>query len=60
MKVHHQRRLDADLFLTTMQLVHNHLRVEMRQSQAVPEEGANPERTLAPNISEQSQLCLDA
>jgi hypothetical protein len=43
-----------------MQQVHEHLRVEMRRSQAVQEEGANRGRIPAPNIRVRSKVWLDA
>jgi len=38
---HNQRRVSANNVEATMQQIHDHLRVEMRQSQAVQAEGAN-------------------
>jgi len=43
-----------------MQQIHEHLRVEMRGSQAVQEEGENCGRIPAPNIQEGYQVWLDA
>jgi hypothetical protein len=43
-----------------MQLVHEHLRVEIRRSQAIQEEGANRGRMPAPNIHVASQVWLNA
>jgi len=43
-----------------MRQIHQHLRVEMRQSQALQEEGANRGQIPAPNIQEGSQVWLDA
>jgi hypothetical protein len=43
-----------------MQQVHEHLRVEMRCSQAVQEEGANRGRVPTPNIPVGSKVWLDA
>jgi len=54
------RRLDAEQVQATMQHVHEHLRVEMRRSQAVQEEGANRTRIPAPNMQEGTQVWLDA
>jgi len=45
-----QWRLEADQVQATMQLVHEHLPVVMRQSQAVQKEGANRGHIPAPNI----------
>jgi len=55
-----QRRLEADQVQATMQQAHKHLRVEMRQNQAVQEEGANRGRVPAPNIPVGSEVWLDA
>jgi hypothetical protein len=55
-----QRRCEADQVQATMQPVHEHLRVEMRRSQAVQEEGANRGRVPAPNIQVGSEVWLDA
>jgi len=54
------RRLDADHVQATMQQIHEHLRVEMRRSQAVQGEGTNRTRIPAPNILEGTQVWLDA
>jgi len=42
-----------------MQQIHDHLRVAMRRSQALQEQGANREWIPAPNIQEGSQVWLD-
>jgi len=55
-----QRRLGADQVQATMQQVHEHLRVEMRQSQALQEEGVNRGCIPAPNIQVGSKVWLDA
>jgi hypothetical protein len=55
-----QRRLEADQVEATMQQVHEHLRVEMRWSQAIQEEVANRGRVLGPNVQVGSQVWLDA
>jgi hypothetical protein len=55
-----QPRLEADQVQATMQQVHEHLRVEMRRSQAVQEEGANRGRIPAPNLQVGSKVWLDA
>jgi hypothetical protein len=55
-----QRRCEADQVQATMQQVHEHLRVEMRRSQAVQEEGANRGRIPGPNIQVGSKVWLDA
>jgi len=56
----YQRRVSVDQVQAMMQQIHEHLRVEMRWSQAVQEEGANHGRIPAPNIQEGSQVWLDA
>jgi hypothetical protein len=43
-----------------MQQVHEHLRVEMRRSQAIQEQGANRGRIPAPNIRVGSKVWLDS
>jgi len=43
-----------------MEQIHEHLRVEMRRSQAVQEEGANRGRIPGPNIQVGSKVWLDA
>jgi len=53
-------RFDADQVLAVMQQIHNHLRVEMRQSQALQDEGAYRGQILARSIKEGSHLWLDA
>jgi len=55
-----QRRCEADQVQTVMQQVHEHLRVEMRRSQAIQEEGANRGHVPAPNIQVGSKVLLDA
>jgi len=55
-----QWRLEADQVKVTMQQIHEHLRVEIRRSQAVQEEGANRGRIPTPNIQFGSQVWLDA
>ena len=55
-----EQRVNADEVQATMQQIHEHLRVEMRWSQAVQEEGANRGQILALNIQEGSQVWLDA
>jgi hypothetical protein len=45
-----ERRLNAHSVQATMQQIHEHLQVKMRQSQGVQEEGANRGRTPALNI----------
>jgi len=55
-----QRRVSADQVLAMMRQMHEPLRVEMRQSQAVQEEGANCGGIPAPNNQEGSQVWVDA
>ena len=55
-----QQRLDADQVQASMQQVHEHLRVEMRRSQVLQQEGANRGRVPAPNIQVGSKVWLDA
>jgi hypothetical protein len=55
-----QRRLETNQVQASMQQIHEHLRVEMRRSQAVQEEGANRGRVSAPNIQVGSKVWLDA
>jgi hypothetical protein len=43
-----------------MKQIHEHLKVEMRRSQALQEEGANRERIPGPNIQVGSKVWLDA
>jgi len=50
----------VDQVQVTMQQVPEHLRVEMRRSQAVDEEGANRGRIPAPNIQVGYKVWLDA
>jgi hypothetical protein len=45
-----QRHLEADQVQAMMQQVHEHLRVEMRRSHAVQEQGASGGPVPAPNI----------
>jgi hypothetical protein len=59
-KEQHHRRLYADQVQATMQQIHEHLRVEMRRSQADQEEGANQTRTPVLTIQEGTQVLLDA
>ena len=54
------RRLDTYQVQAIMQQIHEHLRVEMRRSQAVQDEGANRTRIPAPNIQRGTQVWLDA
>jgi len=55
-----QRRLDMDQVQGMMEQIHKHLRVEMRWSQAVQEEGTNRGPVPAPNIQVESMVCLEA
>jgi len=55
-----QRRWEADQVQAAMEQIHEHLRVEMRWSQAVHEEGANRGRIPGPNIQVGSKVWLDA
>jgi hypothetical protein len=55
-----QRWCEADRVQAVMQQVYDHLRVEMRRSQAVQEEGANDKRIPAPIIQVGSKVWLDA
>ena len=55
-----QRRCEADQVQATMQQIHEHLRVEMKRSQAIQEENANQGRIPAPNIQVGSKVWLDA
>jgi hypothetical protein len=54
------RILDADQVQTIMHQIHEHLRVEMRQSQHIMEDGANRKRLPATPIQEGSKVWLDA
>jgi hypothetical protein len=54
------RMIDADAVQAAMQQVHEHLRVEMRRSQDIMEEGANRKRLPAPQIDEGTKVWLDA
>jgi hypothetical protein len=51
-----QQRCEADQVQAVMQQVHEHLRVEIRQSQAAQEEGANRGRIPGPNIQVGSKV----
>jgi len=55
-----QRRWEADRVQAAMEQIHEHLRVEMKRSQAVQEEGANRGRIPGPNIQVGSKVWLDA
>jgi len=55
-----QRRWEADQVQAAMEQIHEHLRVEMRRSQAIQEEGANKGRIPGPNIQVGSKVWLDA
>jgi hypothetical protein len=55
-----RRRLEADQVYGTMQQIHDHLRVEMRRSKAIQEEGANRGCVSAPNIQVGSKVLQDA
>jgi len=55
-----QQRVMADNVQATMQKIDEHLRVEMRRSQAVEEEDANCGHIPAPDIQECYLVCLDA
>jgi hypothetical protein len=55
-----QQCLEADQVQATMHQVHEHVRVEMRRSQVIKEEGANHEHIPAPNIQVGSNVWLDA
>jgi hypothetical protein len=54
------RVVDADSVQGAMQQIHEHLRVEMRRSQDIMEEGANRKRLPAPQIDEETKVWLDA
>jgi len=54
------RATDADQVQLRMHQVHEHLRVEMRRSQDIMEEGANKKRLPAPPIPEGTKVWLDA
>jgi len=54
------RAIDADQTQTTMHQIYEHLRVEMRRSQEIMEEGAKRKRLPAPQIEEGSKVWLDA
>jgi hypothetical protein len=55
-----QRRVEAEQFQATMQQVDEHLRVEMKRSKAVQEEGANQGHIPGTNIQVGSKVWLDA
>jgi len=55
-----QCNVSADNLQAMMQPIHKHLRVEMRRTQAVQEEGAKCGPISAPNFQEGSQVRLDA
>jgi len=54
------RAVDADQVQATMHQIHEHLRVEMRRSQDIMEEGANRRRLPAPQIQDGTEVWLDA
>jgi hypothetical protein len=54
------RRCEANQVQAVMQQIHEHLRVKMRRSQAIQEEGTNRRRVPAPNIEVGSEMWLDA
>jgi len=54
------RVTDADRVQLRMHQIHEHLRVEMRRSQDIMEEGANKKRLPAPQIPEGTKVWLDA
>jgi len=54
------RMVDADSVQAAMQQVHEHLRVEVRRSQDIMEEGAKIKRLPAPQINEGTKVWLDA
>jgi hypothetical protein len=54
------RIIDANAVQAAMRQVHEHLRVEMRRSQDIMEEGANRKRLPAPQIGEGTKVWLDA
>jgi len=54
------RMVDADSVQAAMQQVHEHLRVEMRQSQEIMGDGANRKRLPAPQIDKGIRVWLDA
>ena len=54
------RVIDADQVQSRMHQVHEHLRVEMRRSQDIMEEGANKKRSPAPQIPEGTKVWMDA
>jgi len=54
------RVVDADQVQKMMYQIHEHLRVEMRRSQEIMEEGANSIRIPAPQLQEGNKVWLDA
>jgi hypothetical protein len=54
------RVADADRVQVAMHQLNEHLRVEMRQSQDIMEEGANRKRLPAPRMQEGTKLLVDA
>jgi len=54
------RAIDADQVQTAMLQIHEHLRVEMRWSQDIMDEGANRKRLPAPQIQTETKVWLDA
>jgi len=54
------RVIDADSVQMAMHQIHEHLRVVMRRSQDIMEEGANRKRLPAPQIQEGTKVGLDA
>jgi transposase InsO family protein len=54
------RAVDADRVQATMDQIHEHLRVEMRRSQDIMEDGANRKRLPAPQMQEGTKVWLDA
>jgi len=54
------RVIDADQVQTVMHQIQEHLRVEMRRSQDIMEEGANRKRRPAPQIQDGTKVWLDA
>jgi hypothetical protein len=54
------RILDADQVKKAMKQIYEYLRVEMRRSQDIMEEGANRSRLPAPKIVKGTKVWLDA
>jgi hypothetical protein len=54
------RVVDADSVQAAMRQIHEHLRVEMRRSQDIMEEGGNKKRLPAPPMQEGTEVWLDA